>query len=162
FKPNARSPLYHPLLEKLDQHVRECNRLNVMSHWHREVFRNYGEVLPLRKRYAYYWEFRLSTPEPYRIMLGYAGEVYVTGNHYDHFLKVEAVPGAYPVVRPHAPTYFEHGTVKEGEQKYKEALSLFQASLEHYQQQNDQGQIPRVLLAIGRMAERIKTKAGPF
>jgi hypothetical protein len=69
FKPSAGSPLYHPLLEKLDQHVRECNRLNVTSHWHREVFRNDEEDLPLQKRYAYYWEFRLSPFEPYRIVV---------------------------------------------------------------------------------------------
>jgi len=93
-----RSPLGHPLLRDLDKHVQECNQYGVTSRWRREVFRNRKHDLPPRP-YGYYYEFRLAA-EDYRLVLGGGGEVYVTWDHYDHFLQVFRVPGAFPVRRP--------------------------------------------------------------
>ncbi|HEX4947779.1 MAG TPA: ribonuclease domain-containing protein [Blastocatellia bacterium] len=94
----ARSPFGHPLLQDLEQQVRECNQYGVSSRWRREVFRNKYNDLPPRP-FGHYYEFRLAA-ENYRLVLGNDGEVFVTWDHYRNFLQVFRVPGAFPPQRP--------------------------------------------------------------
>ncbi len=98
FKENARSPFGHPLLRDLDKQVQECNQYGVSSRWHQEVFRNKYNDLPLRP-FGHYYEFRLAA-EDYRLVLGNQGEVFVTWDHYNNFLQVLQISGAYPARRP--------------------------------------------------------------
>ena len=99
---NARSPLSHPLLRNLEQQVRECNQINVHRRWRRKVYENRSNDLPPRK-IGHYLEFTLTDkvePGTYRLILGNSGEVFVTWDHYDNFLQILRVPGAFPPFRP--------------------------------------------------------------